>query len=371
MQNSSQLVAPKVSEGLEMTGQVEAATLDALTPMVQRAEKLSLLLLLIERATSIAVVRDFLKSRGLQHSAGSWEDLRTKRVLPAYDEGKISLADLQELLRSTEGYGRQHVFLFKCPEDRAALLLADDRIQRVLAENNISEVGFDPLVVDLPEQPTFVDVRTAVIDGVKSVSIKEIEKRTSKKLTSQVDDTAAMTLTKVYRYEHQRAINVARLWANGLLEVRIASRDNSTQYKDDLNQLFYRLRSIFPRSEFKDVSLGDLKKNLWEKRAELQGLVKFSTYTLRDDEGMTLRANTAVTTDDLAGSERIAKSLAEFDTDSAYCSDSNVYFKIVAGEETLKEIHVLLNGEDNEFAVTAAITEEEYEFVLRQVLEHN
>ena len=39
MQNGSQLVAPKVSEGFEMTGQVEAATLDALTPMVQRAEK--------------------------------------------------------------------------------------------------------------------------------------------------------------------------------------------------------------------------------------------------------------------------------------------------------------------------------------------
>lgn len=86
---------------------------------------------------------------------------------------------------------------------------------------------------------------------------------------------------------------------------------------------------------------------------------------------MTLRANTAVNTDDLAGSERIAKSLAEFDAGSTYCSDSNVYFKIVEGEETLKEIHVLLNGEDNEFAVTAAITEEEYEFVLRQVLEHN
>lgn len=354
-----------------MTGQVEAATLDALTPMVQRAEKLSLLLLLIERATSIAVVRDFLKSRGLQHSAGSWEELRTKRVIPAYDEGRISLADLQDLLRRTEGYGRQHVFLFKCPPDRAALLLSDDRMLRVLTEKNISEVGFDPLVVDLPENPTFVDVRATVIDGVKSVSIKEIEKRTSKKLTSQVNDAAAMTLTKVYSYEHQRAINVARLWANGLLEVRIASRDNSTQYKDDLNSLFYRMRSIFPRDEFKDVSLGNLKKNLWEKRAELQGLVKFSTYTLRDDEGMTLRANTAVNTDDLAGSERIAKSLAEFDADSTYCSDSNVYFKITEGDVILKEIHVLLNGEDNEFAVTAAITEEEYEFVLRQVLEHN
>lgn len=36
-----------------------------------------------------------------------------------------------------------------------------------------------------------------------------------------------------------------------------------------------------------------------------------------------------------------------------------------------KEIHVLLNGEANEFAVTAAITEEEYEYVLHQVRKYN
>ncbi len=356
-----------------MTGEVKAATatLDALTPLVERAEKLRLLLLLIERATSIAVVRDFLKSRGLQHSAGSWEELRTKRVFPAYDEGRISLADLQALLRRTEGFGRQHVFLFKCPEDRALQMVAEGRVRRVLMENNIAEAGADPLVVDLPDKPTFVDVHFAQVEGVRTVSFKEIEKRTSKKLTSEVTDTSAMTLTKVYSYEHQRAINVARLWANGLLEIRIASRDNTTRYKDDLAQFFHRLRSIFPRTEFRDVSLGNLKKNLWEKRAELQSLVKFSTYTLRDDEGMSLRANTILNTDDLAGSERIAKSLAEFDTETTYCSDSNVYFKISEDGETTKEIHVLLNGEDNEFAVTAAITEEEYEYVLRKVLEHN
>lgn len=342
-----------------------------MTPLVERAEKLRLLLLLIERATSIAVVRDFLKSRGLQHSAGSWEDLRTKRILPAYDEGLVSLADLQALLRRTEGFGRQHVFLFRCPEDRATQMVAKDRVSRVLRENSFSEIGADPLVVDLPDQPTFVDVHFAEAESVQNVSCKEIEKRTSRKLTSEVTDTTAQTLTKVYSYEHQRAINVARLWANGLLELRIASRDSSTRYKDDLAQFFYRLRSIFPRTEFKEVSLGDLKKNLWDKRLELQNLVKFSTYTLRDDEGMSLRANTALNSDDLAGSERVAKSLAEFDTETTYCSDSNVYFKMVEGGETIKEIHVLLNGEDNEFAVTAAITEEEYEYVLRQILKHN
>jgi hypothetical protein len=354
-----------------MTRPVEEATLDALAPLVERAEKLRLLLLLIEQATSIAVVRDFLKSRGLEHSAGSWEELRTKRILPAYDEGLVSFADLQALLRRTEGFGRQHVFLFKCPEDRATQMVAEDRVRRVLQENKIDEVGADPLVVDLPDQPTFVDVHFAKVEGVQTVSFKEVEKRTFKKLTSEVNDTSAMTLTKVYRYEHERAINVARLWTNGLLEIRIASRDNSTRYKDDLTHFFSRLRTIFPRTEFRDISLGGLKKNLWEKRVELQSLVKFSTYTLRDDEGMSLRANTALNTDDLAGSERIAKSLAEFDTETTYCSDSNVYFKILQRGENVKEIHVLLNGEDNEFAVTAAITEEEYAYVLRQVLKHN
>ena len=86
---------------------------------------------------------------------------------------------------------------------------------------------------------------------------------------------------------------------------------------------------------------------------------------------MSLRANAVLSTDDLAGSERVAKSLAAFNSETVLCSDSNIYFKIVEKGETLKEIHVLLNGEDNEFAVTAAITEEEYDYVLRQVLEHN
>lgn len=354
-----------------MTQPVTPATLDALTPMVQRAEMLRLLMELIERATSLSVVRDFLKARNLPHSAGSWEDLRTKRIFPAYDEGKVTLADLHGLLRRTEGFGRQHVFLFKCPPERAAVMIAEKRIRQVLQENPIATLGGDPLVVDLPEQPTIVDVQFVAIDGVQTVSFKEVEKRTSRKLTSEVNDRAAMTLTKVYTYEHQRAINVVRLWENGLLEVRIASRDSATKYKEDLADFLYRLRAVLPRSEFRDMSLGDLKKNLWEKRIELQDILKFSTYTLRDDEGMSLRANTVLSSDDLAGSERIAKSLAEFDTETSYCSESNVYFKIPKGDDGIKEIHVLLNGEDNEFAMTAAMTEEEYEYVLRQVLEHN
>jgi hypothetical protein len=348
-----------------------AEGMGVLKSMVEGAQKLSLLLKLIERATSIAVVQDFLKSRHLSHSAASWVELRTKRILPAIDEGQLTLADLHALLRRTEGFGRQHIFIFKCAAGRAAPMIAEERVRDLLLERGVVEAADDPLVVDLPTEPTFVDVRFGKSEGVKFMALKEIEKRTSKKLTSETTDDEAMTFTKVYKVEHQRAINVARLWDNGLLEVRIASRDNATGYRDDLAHFFNRLKPIIARSEFAEISLMQLKKNLWAKRDKLQHLVKFSTYTLQDDEGMSLRANAVLSTDDLAGSERVAKSLAAFNAETVQCSDSNIYFKIVEQGETVKEIHVLLNGEDNEFAVTAAITEEEYEYVLHQVLHHN
>ncbi|MBY4598679.1 hypothetical protein [Ottowia caeni] len=348
-----------------------AEGMGVLSSMVEGAQKLSILLELIERATSIAVVRDFLKSRELSHSAGSWEELRTKRILPAIDEGQLTLADLHALLRRTEGFGRQHIFLFWCAADRAAAMIAEERVRNLLLERDAVEAADDPLVIDLPAEPTFVDVRFDKMGGVKFMALKEIEKRTYRKLTSEVTDDKAMTFTKVYKVEHQRAINFARLWDNGLLEIRIASRDNATRYRDDLAHFFNRLKPIIVRNEFAEVSLMQLKKNLWAKRDELQHLVKFSTYTLQDDEGMSLRANAVLSADDLAGSERVAQSLAAFNAGAVQCSNSNIYFKIVEKGETVKEIHVLLNGEDNEFAVTAAVTEEEYEYVLHQVLKHN
>lgn len=354
-----------------MTEEIAAGELAALNLMVQGAEKLGLLLKLLERATSIAVVREFLKKRNVPHSASSWEELRTKRIVPAINEGQITLNDLHALLRSTEGFGRQHIFLFECQSDRAATMIAEPRVRSLLKDKGIAEAGDDPLVVDLPPEPTIVDVSFGTAGKLKYAMLKEVEKRTSKKLTSETTDDEAMTYTKVYKVEHQRAINVVRLWDNGLLEVRIASRDNATRYREDLAHFFNRLKPIIVRNEFVEVSLRQLKKNLWAKRVELQHLVKFSTYTLQDDEGMSLRANAVFSTDDLAGSERIAKSLAEFNAETVQCSDSNIYFKLVEQGETVKEIHVLLNGEDNEFAVTAAVTEGEYEYVLRQVLQHN
>lgn len=347
------------------------STFEVLTSMVERAQKLQLLLTLIERATSLTVVRDFLKSRKLKHSAASWEDLKSKRIVPAFEDGSLSLADLNGLLRRTEGFGRQHVFLFHCDPERADAMLGQVRVLELLKNKGYVNLGEVPLVIDMPDKPTLVDVTFCSTDTDRTVTFKEIEKRTVRKLKSEQTDNLQMEYTRVYKVEEQRVVNMARLCADGQLEIRLASRDNTTHYREDLTSFLGRLWPIIQKSEFKETSLKNVKDNLWARRVELKDVVWFSTYVLENDEGLSLKASAAFSTDDLADSECLGKSFAEFNSDTTYCSESNVYFKLPGIDGSEKEIHVLLNGEGNEFAVTSAITEEEYEYVLQQVRKYN
>lgn len=340
------------------------------TNMIERTQKLALLMNLIERATSLVVVRNFLKSKGFQHSASSWDELKSKRILPAVEDGRLTLQDLYGLLRKTEGFGRQHIFLYQCSPNRAAQMVAEKRVGLLLKEKGMERIRNSPVIVDLPEMPTIVDVTFAVSGSDSSVTYKEVEKRTTRKPRYEAVDKAAKTVTKVWDIEEHRVVNVARLWANGLLEIRLASRDNTSRYHEDLSSFFSRLQPFIKRAEFREVSLNSVKHNLWARKSELRDCVRFSTYRLENDFGLVLQANASFSTDDLADSEVLDKSLAEFRADeTAYCSGSNVYFK--APGEGDNWIHVLLNGEDNEFAITAAVLAEEYEHVLHQVKKYN
>lgn len=285
-------------------------------------------------------------------------------------EVTLTTTDLIELLRQTEGFGRQHVFLFKTEPEIAQKILNADHLAMLLLDTWSLQINGAPKLVDKPESPTFVDATTGKKNGLNFLFIKEIEKRTSRKFLSEVTNTDQMTYTRIYSVQEQRAINSIRLWENGLLEVRLSSKDNGTKYRDELLSFSRRLRPLIDVGGFHEVSLNKLKDSLWSKRNELKDTIRFSTYTLANDEGITLRANTAFSTDDLSESKEAAESLEVFKDADAICTESNIFFKIPKPEETHKEVHVLLNGENHEFAITSALTEEEYEYVFQQIRKH-
>jgi hypothetical protein len=57
---------------------------------------------LLRQTSSLTIVSEFLKVKGLTHSASSWDDMVDKRLVPAIKAKKILIQDLIELLRNVE-----------------------------------------------------------------------------------------------------------------------------------------------------------------------------------------------------------------------------------------------------------------------------
>eukprot|EP01114_Cavostelium_apophysatum_P005557 TRINITY_DN16746_c0_g1_i1.p1 TRINITY_DN16746_c0_g1~~TRINITY_DN16746_c0_g1_i1.p1 ORF type:complete len:284 (-),score=-3.35 TRINITY_DN16746_c0_g1_i1:44-895(-) len=248
------------------------------------------LLDLLEVATKLEVVREFLRTKDVPHSAGSWKLMREK--LNAYlSDGSITIGELVQLLTLAEECGDQHIFLYFCSKATAAELLDRGRVNPILQRKGLTHLLTTPEIRSLPEQPTIVDVRWAT-DGVdQSLTIKEVESHTRRKLLKNT--VFKNHYYRIYTNEQVRAVNVAKLHRNGLLEIRVQSRDNTTKYDADVLRFFRQIGDIFPMSEFKEISLTKAKDTMWSKRAELGHLLRYTNASICDEEGNTLSCRTA------------------------------------------------------------------------------
>jgi hypothetical protein len=318
---------------------------------------------LLRQATSIGVVSSFLRAKGFPHSAGSWELLYRRRILPALIDGQLSRDDLIQLLRSVEECGRQHVFLYKTAAAKASSLIDDAHVIAALDASGLKGVLSSPDVVALPKQPTIVDVRWEGTNGSRCLIVKIVEERKSQRYLG--DEHEGQFYLRRYQEISERAVNVIRLHANGLVEVRIAAHSNSGDYTNDVNALWKLIAKLVPRVDCSEVSLQMAKQRLWKDRETLSHAIRFSDSTLRNEKGTILRAATGSTESDLYSDDRAVKSLDTFFTREAECDSQNFWFKARNGLE--RDIHVRIAGQVNEFAVTAKCSVQEYEFVLREL----
>ena len=68
-------------------------------------DKAALVMEPLQSVTSLSVVSEFLKSKGVPHSAGSWEEMHEKRIAPSLHSKKITLPELVHLLGEAEELG--------------------------------------------------------------------------------------------------------------------------------------------------------------------------------------------------------------------------------------------------------------------------
>jgi len=335
------------------------------------AELAQIIFRLLRNATSQQVVRDFLKSLGIATSAQNWDDLFTRRIQPALNEGLLTISDFRSLLQQVEECGRQHTFLFKCDADSAHTLLSRARVTRIASEEGLGDLLTDPLDLELPDEPTIVDIRLTPHDGARHLSelmIKVVETRTTKVFVGETWDRVAGTMTKQYVLHHKRAVNVAVLRDTGVLELRIASQDNQSKYHDNLRVFRAAIARFIPQNGFAAVLLSRAKTKLWNDQESLAGEIRYSHSSARNDFGFVMNVSSSSQADNISTDDGSKAAMQSFLDSEGHVTAANVYVKI---PDTDREIHLLLSGEPNEFAIPVACSAEDYAYVRDKILSFN
>lgn len=332
-----------------------------------RDNQIQTVLDLLQEATSKEVVQEFLRKKGL-HYSGTWPELREKRLVPYLNEFQISLDELMSLVSSAEESGDQHIFLFTCRPDDAVQMMDRGAVQARLRANRLGHLVAGRDMERMPATPTIVEVRWETADVDLSMVIKVAEVRIRRTL---VRETAKMgRFIKIYADKPVRAVNVAKLHRNGVLELRIQSHDNTTKYDADLNRLIRLLNPFFPIARFRETSLSKAKDTMWTRREELRDLIRYTDASVIDEQGNRIRAATGSDQSNLSDSAAGKSVDYMLDQDAnAYCSDSNLWF--LKSDKLASQVHVLLNGASNEFAIPRKCSAADYEYVLAQIRHFN
>jgi hypothetical protein len=329
--------------------------------------KVKLILELLEQVATKEVVVNFLKGKGLPFS-GSWAELVEKRVLPAVDDGKVTIEELTSLLAASEEHGRQHIFLYRLNEDSVCQLSEELLLPR-LAELGLDGLIGNPEILNEPENATISDIRW----DAGALVVKVISKLSKYEAVDETQDADGF-FVKRYKVVSSRVVSVVKVNVSGLVEIKISSKHNSTRYAEDVLSLLNMLKAILPMKDIigSPVSLYASKTGIWERRGELAGVIRFSDATLKNSLGYSLKAATPTRDYDLLEDEGVNTSMTTFQGRDIYCDTNNIFFKSVEGCATpSKEVHVLMSGEGNEFAITTYCKDEDYNYVLRKIIEFN
>lgn len=326
---------------------------------------------LLQENSTVGQVAQFLKRKGLHYSAGSWDELFDKRVATALEEKGLTREDLVDLICLSEEHGNQHVFLYKATDGRATRVIDRDRVESALGTMGLSSLIGRPRILDQPSAATIVDVRLEADGNKQALVAKVVECRTYQKYIDQRKD--GDFLVKRYRELRIRAVNLFRLGADGLLELRIYTHENSSDYNGDVSKMWNLLSFLFSPGQFREHSLGKKKTDFWRNRAALGKVLRYSDSILRNTLGTVLTASTGELQLSLIDDPGASNGLDQFlKYKGGYCDASNIWWlrgdgaANGTGPETLpsKDVHVLLRGKVNEFVVPAKCSKQDYEYVL-------
>ena len=325
---------------------------------------------LLKKNSSINAVSAYLKRRNLKSSAPSWDALLNQRIVPALESGDLDRADILQLLRESEEYGRQHVFLFRCSKINAASYVDTASIRASLNKLDLETLMDRPRIVNRVPGLQIVEVRIEKSSNGNHLIVKLVDTRRYKTMVSRLTEGNREVVT--YELDEERAINVLRIGENGLTEVRIQAHRNAVDYNAQAEAVFDKLAGVIDRLHFEDFLLGKARRYMLENRSKLASILRFGEGVVISKKGAPITFATANWNENMFGDdeevEAAMTTLLASGGGRSKCNTVNcTWLKLPDNAGPASDVHTFIGGRSNEFHILPHCERSDYLYVLEKI----
>jgi hypothetical protein len=230
----------------------------------------------------MAFMQEFLRARGLPFS-GTKAKLRD-RVEGYLDDGRVEAAELVQLLNEIEGWGNQHIYLYKGSDQLIRPWLEEDSVKERLANLGAADLFNRRRPLVLPEEPTLSSVEWTP-DRVRFVWV---EKRQWEERVAEEDFEEEGMVWRAYRIRVSRGL-VAFDWdlVSGHAMLMIQRLPSGTKYRLVRDEFETKLEPAIGLSQFEQMRVsraiqpveasGEVRRRKLSYQARLGGKATFTS----------------------------------------------------------------------------------------------
>jgi len=311
--------------------------------------------------------------------SGTKKDL-INNIFEAIDGSIIQLTDVQALIKDSEEFGDQHIFLYKLRDlsktgyynDAAGLF------NRIVPRNLQSTF---PRLMNMPEKLELTDFRYPNKGVNNSFLIKLYDSKKREIKENENFDYATLRRTVVYKTEQSRLIYLTDYDGNGELGIKISrsnfdSRKSLSSALGLVKQFIHADRAgIFVDRDFVKIDLTPVINNILENSHLHNNVFKLISAKFVDSQGgiATIQSQDDSGDHDLLAEESRKEAVEAYINGDAVGTGLVVRFLASGSNGNLDgDVNVIIGRDDsNHIIFPSKVKPQEYKYVRRKVAEFN
>ena len=309
-------------------------------------------------AQKMEFTQEFLRARSLAFS-GNKQRLR-QRLTDYIDEQMLPIPDLVDLLNQIEGWGRQHVYLYRCLGT-----LADDWSNEAYATSQLKRAGVESLLnmqrtLLLPENPTI----TSIHWSPTRMRLIWIEARQWEQRLPDEDVVEDDLVWRAYRRHVTRGI-VSFEWnfVNGNAMLMIEQLPRGFRYSESRDFFASDMEPLVSLDRFQPIQVSRAVKPI--ERSEP---VRCRQIAYESPTGATAQFTSASRSKDVYQDD-VFMDAAETLRNSTIGSNGNFYWQ--QSDRLSCELHCRIYGYDQRVGIFGQHREADVRHVLESIIRHS